>query len=184
METELDYIMFMRKHDVLEHGQRVAVVVNNIGKELKLTNKQIQDLEICSLLHDIGKTKIDPHILDKKVRLTDNEFNIVKKHSIYSYEILNSYDKFRKYSNIVLYHHENYDGSGYPVGLKGEDIPLFSRIIRIADVFDALCSDRAYRKACTIEAAVHIMNNQFVGKFDPMIYKSFLDMLNKKCANF
>lgn len=177
-------MQYVDNHSCLRHGQRVALICKHIGVELGFDEKQLQDIELCALLHDIGKTQIDQDILNKKGKLTDKEYAEIKKHPEYSCKIVKNCGFFDGLAGCVLHHHEDFDGSGYPDGLQGEDIPLYSRIIRVADVFDALCSDRPYRDKYTVEQAIMIMDNQFKSKFDPFIYQVFLQTLKNTVLNF
>lgn len=163
---------------VLKHGQRVAVICRHIGKEMGFSEQQLQEVELCALLHDIGKTQVSKDILAKKEALTAKEFEEIKRHPECSCNILKNCEFVENLSEAVLHHHENYDGTGYPYGLKVEDIPLYSRIIRVADVFDALCSDRPYRNKYSVNQALIIMDKNFKGKFDPAIYEIFLRVIN------
>lgn len=184
MVTKLNYIDFAKNTSDLQHGQRVAAICKYIGKELGFDKKQLQDIEMCALFHDIGKTQIDQDILDKPGRLTPEEFEEIKRHPECSCDILKDYEFFIGFAAVVRHHHEDYDGTGYPDGLKGKAIPLYSRIIRVADVFDALCSDRPYRDKCSVAEALVIMSNGFKGKFDTEIYQAFLRVIKKYGAKF
>ena len=176
MVTELNY-QFMHNSSVLKHGQRVAVICKHIGTEMGFSEQQLQEVELCALLHDIGKTQISKDILAKKGMLTAKEFAEIKRHPACSCSILKNCEFIACLSGAVLHHHEDYDGTGYPDGLVGENIPLYSRIIRVADVFDALCSDRPYRAKYTASQALTIMNSKFTDKFDPVIYQTFLEVI-------
>ena len=108
--------------------------------------KKLKDLKVAALLHDIGKISIPREILNKPGKLTPEEFEIVKKHTILSDNIIKSFEELAHLRPFIKFHHEKIDGSGYPFGLKGEDIPIQSRIISIADIFEALTGDRPYRE--------------------------------------
>lgn len=162
--------------DDFRHGVRVANLSYELSQYLKLSNKVIREIYMAALLHDIGKAYLDPKILYKPYKLTIEEKKHVEKHSYFSYqEIL----KLGYPANIaldVLYHHENFDGSGYPTGIKGNIIPIGSRIIRICDIFDALTSDRPYRKALDVSEAISIMNKE-INNYDPDIFKNFINLV-------
>ena len=130
------------------------------------------------LFHDIGKTQIDAEILNKTSALNKNEFDIIKQHPSIGYTILLNADIPKEILEAVQFHHERYDGGGYPMGIKGGEIPLLARIISICDVFDALTSDRSYRKAYTIDEALQIMSNT-KGQFDPELFLSFTSKITK-----
>lgn len=129
------------------HSLNTCVLALFFGINLNYTRNMLLDLGMGALLHDIGKTKIPTEILNKKGRLTDAEFDIMKKHPVYGFDIVkNMKDLSDRGKFIVLEHHEKYDGTGYPLGLKGEKISKFARIACISDVYDAIISDRVYRK--------------------------------------
>ncbi len=142
--------------EIFLHSKRVAIYVKKIAELMKFTSKQSNDLVLLALNHDIGKARIPSNILNKKDKLNYSEFEIVKKHTQFGADILREYGYCLEICNVVKFHHENFDGSGY-YGLKGKDIPIAARILRIADVYEALTSDRCYRRAYTREAALDIM---------------------------
>lgn len=128
-------------------------------------------------MHDIGKVGIADKILLKPGRLDAEEFEVMKHHAIYGYELLigSSSRVLQAGAEIARGHHEKFDGSGYPSGIRGTDIPLFSRIVAVADVFDALTSERPYKKAWTLEAAVDFLVKGSGSHFDPQCVQTFLD---------
>ena len=137
---------------------------------------------MAAAMHDIGKIKIPDRILNKPGRLTDEEYDIMKKHSIYGAEIIRKAmgdieetDYITVAYNIARYHHERYDGKGYPDGLKGEDIPLEARVMALADVYDALISERVYKKAFSVEKAKEIILDGSGTQFDPCLVPLFLE---------
>jgi HD-GYP domain-containing protein (c-di-GMP phosphodiesterase class II) len=138
-------------------------------------DKAVQDIKTTGLLHDIGKIMIPSHIINKPGKLSKDEMDLVKRHSEIGYQLLRSVDDYAHISKYVLYHHENWDGSGYPTGLRGEKIPLFSRIIAVADAFEAMTSDRPYRKRKTVQEAVEELKKGAGKKFDPKIVKLFIE---------
>ncbi len=156
------------------HSVNVAVLSTVVGVAIGMNHKDLFALGLASLLHDIGKVFVDKEIINKPGRLSDNETDDVQKHSELGYTYLRSmFEMPVKASLGILHHHERYDGSGYPKGLKAEQISLFGRIIAVADVFDALVSDRPYRKALLpSDAMEHIMGNGGV-IFDPNITRIF-----------
>lgn len=160
-----------------KHCKRVSKLSLDIGKAYNLSSKHMKDLFISSILHDIGKIDIPDEILNKPDKLTSKEYEIIKAHCKIGFEFLNKTENFRNISNIVLYHHERYDGKGYPCGLKGKEIPLLSRIITVADSFDAMVSLRPYRrKISTIEAVKEIQKNRFT-QFDEDIVNTFINTI-------
>ena len=125
-----------------------------MGEELKLSEDQTKELEFAGLMHDIGKITIPDRILDKPGKLTEDEWVIMKTHTINGYHILRSADKYSMLAEYALTHHERWDGKGYPNGLKEDEIPLFSRIISICDSYEAMTADRPYRKALDYKVAI------------------------------
>ncbi|MCF6095373.1 HD domain-containing protein [Microaerobacter geothermalis] len=159
------------------HSQRVMMLSKLIGEKLGLPERELKKLETAALLHDIGKIGIPGSIVQKPGRLTKEEYEIIKLHPTISEQVLKHIRDFDSIRTAVLHHHERMDGKGYPLGLKGEEIPQLARIISVADVFDALTSHRPYRVALSFEDAVeYIKNNQGV-QFDPHIVQAFLEAL-------
>lgn len=158
------------------HSVDVCIYSVIAGKSLGLSEKDISDLGLGSILHDIGKCKIPLKILNKPARLTKSEYEIIKKHTIYGYDIVRKTPDIDPIvANIALYHHERWDGTGYPTGKSKMSIDLMSRIVAIADVYDALTANRVYRKRfMPHEAAEYILANS-ASHFDPDILKIFLD---------
>lgn len=157
------------------HSQRVGMFCKLIGQAFRLQNDQIKELETAGELHDIGKIIIDEAILNKTSSLTELEWEEVRKHPETGYRLLGNANEFYKISEFVLDHHERWDGTGYPKGLKGGDIHWEARVISIADAYDAMTSERTYRKAFgEREAAEEIKKNSGI-QFDPVIVKVFLE---------
>ncbi len=162
------------------HSLRVAYFCVSAGKEMQLSDDQIYELEVSALFHDIGKIGVPDSVLLKPSRLTDDEFLEMKLHPTKSFEILHDLPIFRKIAANVKYHHERFDGRGYPEGLKGENIPLFSRIILIADTFDAMTSSRPYRKGLPFEVAFSELREFGGTQFDPDIVEKFISCMTKE----
>jgi putative nucleotidyltransferase with HDIG domain len=133
------------------HSQRVAELVNEIAKEMRYNEWQIEKLNMASLLHDVGKIGIDDHILNKPGKLTEEEFNIIKSHPEIGYGILKDIKNMKDIIDIVRHHHERYDGKGYPEGKKADELSFDVFIVQLADSVDAMATDRPYRKALTQE---------------------------------
>ena len=157
------------------HSERVGIYAQDFINFLNLPDGKT--IYIAGLLHDLGKVGIPDAVLLKPGKLEKNEFNIIKLHSVLSGNIVEKMPNFSNLSTVVRHHHENYDGSGYPDGLKGNEIPLLSRILSIADVFDALTTKRVYRKAFTKEEAIQFMK-KMKNKFDPDLFNDFLKFIN------
>ena len=166
----------------LGHSERVMEYAIGIGKNLGLSEERIRILKIAALLHDIGKIEIPQNVLNKKEKLTTEEFALIKKHPIYSAEIIKPLSNLDKLHDIVLHHHERYDGKGYPTGIKGNEIPLEARILTVADSFDAMLSDRPYRKSLSIDNAIIELKQCINTQFDEGVVQAFLRLLerNKK----
>jgi putative nucleotidyltransferase with HDIG domain len=162
------------------HSMRVCYFSLVLGKELGLSDPEIYDLQLASLFHDIGKIGTPDAVLNKPTRLSDEEFRIMKDHPEQSYEILKGFEVFEKVAKYAKHHHERYDGRGYPDQLKGEDIPQFSRIILIADTFDAMTSTRVYRKGLPYEVAYNELVEFSGSQFDPGLVKHFVDGMKKE----
>lgn len=155
------------------HSERVKDYTLVIGHSLGFSAAELERLEIAALLHDVGKIGIDDRILRKPTNLTPDEFEIMKTHPDKGAAILAQIEQLRDIIPGMRAHHENYDGSGYPQGLKGEDIPLFGRVITVADTFDAMTTDRPYQKAFTLEFALNRIRTMANVKYDPKIVDAF-----------
>lgn len=156
------------------HCVNVAVMAITVGTQLNLNHKDLCELGLAAMLHDLGKVFISKEIIAKPGRLSESEYASVKRHSVLGYDYLHKNYAMPDNSMIgVLQHHEKYDGSGYPNGISGEDISLFSRIIMTADIYDALTSDRPYRKALAPSEAMEYLMGGCGSFFDPAIVKAF-----------
>jgi len=157
------------------HSLNVAILSHLIGKWLKLPEEDLEILIKAGLLHDIGKLKIDPLVLNKPGRLNDAEFEIMKKHSSHSYKMLKKagYDN-NNILKAVIFHHEKEDGSGYPLGISGKQIPIHARILSVADIFDAMTSERVYKKRISPFKVLEMFQNQTFGKLDLAITMIFV----------
>lgn len=158
-----------------EHSERVSQYCLLMGEKLNLSSQEKLELEFAGRMHDIGKITILDSILKKPGDLTDQEREIMKNHTINGYQILKSADKYSRLADYALTHHERWDGKGYPKGLSADNIPLFSRIIAIVDAFEAMTSDRPYRKAMSLKAAVEELNRCAGLQFDPQLVRVFVD---------
>lgn len=155
------------------HSVRVGYFAVLLGSQLGLTDSELQMLEWGALLHDIGKIGIRDDVLKKSGKLTDEEFAHMKEHPVRSFRVVRSVPQLAQALDGVRYHHEHYDGSGYPDGLVGEDIPLQARIIQIADIFDALTSTRSYRKAFDWRKALSILAEEAGTTVDSRLQQIF-----------
>ena len=148
------------------HSERVAFYSTLVAKELGMSEAEIANVHLSGLIHDVGKIGIEDRILRKPAALTDDEYEIMKQHPTKGAQILEAVPKLKALAGPGLQHHENYDGSGYPEGLKGDEIPLLGRMVSVADAFDAMTTDRPYSKAMTFEAAVARLQFLAGKKFD------------------
>lgn len=163
-----------------EHAENTVSIAIGIGKALKLSEIEIGNLEHAAILHDLGKVGIPDNILHKKSKLTKKEYDIIKKHPQIGAEIIRSVHFLNEVVPSILHHHERYDGLGYSSGLKGKEIPLGARIIAVADVYQALISDRPYRKAYSKKDALKIIQESASTHLDPEVVKAFLLMIEKE----
>lgn len=172
--------LYAKSQETEEHGQRLGKLCLMLGKQLDLSQAELDDLQLLSKLHDIGKVGIDDHILNKPGKLSQEELEIMKQHSEIGYRIAMTTPQLRHIAEHIMYHHERWDGTGYPLGLKGDETPIASRIISIADAFDAMTQDRVYRKALSKEDALKEIEQHAGTQFDPYIAKLFVRMLREK----
>ncbi|SHH41156.1 HD domain-containing phosphohydrolase [Tepidibacter thalassicus] len=159
------------------HSKRVAKYSKKIAQKLNLKN--IREIEVAALIHDVGKIGIPESILNKPGKLTEEEFNVIKTHPEKGYKILEKISYMNNIKHMVRFHHERIDGKGYPLGLKGNDIPFESKIIAVADAFDAMTSDRCYRSKFNIDQAIDILIKNKNSQFDPIIVDCFVEILNE-----
>ncbi len=157
------------------HSERVSQYCTGIAKAMNLSSKEIEDAKIAGLLHDIGKIVVPPQILNKKDKLTENDWETIKKHVITSYQLLKSVDEYSHVSEAVLYHHERLDGTGYPEEIKDGEIPLLSKIIAVADAYEAMTADRPYHNKKTKEEAVEELKKYSGKQFDENLVNIFVD---------
>jgi HD-GYP domain-containing protein (c-di-GMP phosphodiesterase class II) len=156
------------------HSERVTDMTLRIAMAMGVRPDQIDHIRRGALLHDIGKMGIPDSILFKPGKLTEEEWDIMRQHPVYAFEMLSPVPHLRPALNIPYYHHERWDGSGYPLGLKGDEIPLEARIFAVVDVWDALNSDRPYRKAWPKDDVLRYIQEQAGILFDPKVVEVFL----------
>ncbi|WP_427365533.1 HD domain-containing phosphohydrolase [Candidatus Caldatribacterium saccharofermentans] len=171
------YALELRDRETEGHSRRVTELTVRIAREMGIKDEKIVHIRRGALLHDIGKLGIPDEILLKPGKLTEEEWEIMKKHPVYAYEMLSKIAYLRPALDIPYCHHEKWDGSGYPRGLKGEEIPLPARIFAVVDVFDALTSDRPYRKAWSREEAIAYIKERSGKDFDPAVVEVFLEVI-------
>ncbi len=170
------------EHHFMENGnhiRRVSEMMYLLSRRIEIDEESSEKWKMASILHDIGKIGIPDHILKKPGKLTSDEFEIMKSHVLIGQKLLSSNQDefFPDASEIALYHHEKWDGSGYPCGLKGADIPLPARILSIIDVFDALTHDRIYKEAWSVEKALDYISSRKEKDFDPVLVDYFIEIL-------
>ncbi len=182
MEMVNSFAQLIESRDVYtgEHSTGVKEIAVGIGRQMNLPLHTINTIAVSAMLHDIGKIGIPESILNKPGKLTEQEFAVIKRHPEIGYETLKKIKPLSDVADAVLYHHERYDGLGYP-GLKtGTDIPLVARILCVADVFEAITSDRVYRNALSLEEALLVMYSGKNTYFDPEILTEFFNYLSIK----
>ncbi len=160
------------------HSVRVAELSCQLGGRVGLSRERLQALEWAALLHDVGKIAVPESVLNKPAALSPEEFELVKSHPVHSAKIIAPIQELTGVLEGVLHHHERYDGSGYPDGLAGEGIPLEARLIQVVDVFDALITQRPYRKAFSRQEAAGIMGEEAGTVLDPELVQQFLSMVD------
>jgi len=170
----------MRDHETEGHTQRVTEMTLQLARRIDIPKDELIHLRRGATLHDIGKMGIPDRILHKPGPLTAEEWNTMRQHPQFACALLSPIDYLRPARDIPCYHHERWDGSGYPAGLKGEEIPLAARLFAIVDVFDALTSDRPYRSKWSKQAALYYIQEQKGTLFDPLIIPTFMEMINEK----
>lgn len=161
------------------HCQRVAQYSAMIADEIKLPPDVMKAINYAAQIHDIGKIGISDMVLLKSDKLTDEDYKLIKTHPIIGHKIIEHLKFFRADEHFILHHHERYDGTGYPMGLKKEAIPLGARIIAIADAFDAMNFSRPYRPAIELWRIKEIIKENLGSQFDPYLAKIFLNIIGK-----
>lgn len=170
----------LKDHYTGEHVEDTVHYSTEIAKALEVSPEEIENIKKASILHDLGKVGISDKILHKKSRLSKIEYEEIKKHPQIAADIIRPIQFMHDIIPLILYHHEKWDGKGYPAGLKGDEIPIGARIIAIADVYQALTSDRPYRKAYPKEKAMRMIKKSSGTQFDPSIVDVFLRILKKE----
>ena len=165
--------------DTEAHVKRTQTAGVKLGKKLGLSDVELSNLSLLCILHDIGKVAVPLEILNKPGKLTNEEWEIIKSHTIKGYEIAKSTPELENIADMIKYHHERWDGTGYPDGISLETIPLLSRIISVVDAYDAMINDRSYRKAKTVEEAREEIIKCSGTQFDPRIASAFIEMIDE-----
>ena len=164
------------------HSTRLAEWGMRVGQELGLEESELQNLEVAALLHDIGKMGIPDAILRKPGKLDADEYALMKKHPEYGWAVLRMLPGFERAALDILHHHENFDGKGYPAGLKESEIPIVSRIVTVIDAFDAMVSSRPYRVGLPHEEAIRRLIESSGTQFDPNVVRCFISFAQAEMA--
>jgi len=175
----LSFVKSIQERDIItyEHSRRVATYAQRLARYLGWSRREAYDLALAALVHDLGKTWIANDILNKSEALSKDERRTIERHPAIGAGILLGCDVHPFYVETVLHHHEAWDGSGYPSGLHGEEIPLSARILAVADVYDALTSQRPYKVALSDEATCEYLLMGASTSFDPTVVRAFLHLL-------
>jgi HD-GYP domain-containing protein (c-di-GMP phosphodiesterase class II) len=162
-----------------QHSTRVTEISLRLGKALSISPEELDILKFAGPLHDIGKIGVRDAILLKPGRLTKDEYEKIKEHPLLGADIVGKLGMWGREQEIIRCHHERYDGSGYPDGIRGEDIPHLARILSVADAYDAMASDRAYRKKMATEKILQIIHDGAGSQFDPQVVAAFQSLHEK-----
>jgi cyclic di-GMP phosphodiesterase len=169
-----------KRYETFQHSKRVAAYAVLLGRRCGLPKEQLDSLRLGALLHDIGKIGVPRNVLQKPGNLSDDEWQVMRSHPAIGYRLLSAFPELRAEAEIVYSHHEEYGGSGYPQGLRGEAIPYAARLFSIVDTFDAITSDRPYRLAQSIAKAREEIGRMAGAQFDPALVREFLEIPGKE----
>mgnify|MGYP000892881401 CR=1 FL=1 len=179
MESKRDLFAFLHNLRMVDdytytHSINVSLLCNIFGQWVGLSGEDLKNITVAGLIHDIGKTKIDPAILNKPGKLTPEEFEEIKKHTVYGFRMVEKQNIDKNIKMAVLMHHEKFDGSGYPLGAKGEQINDYAKIVSIADIYDAMTSNRSYREKFCPFRVIESFEQESYGKLDTRFLLEFL----------
>lgn len=178
--TSLAKLIDSRDHSTGQHSARMKDIATSIGKKMGLSQSIIEEISITAILHDIGKIGIPEDILKKPGKLMPHEYHIIQRHPQIGYDTLVNISGLKKVAEYILSHHEMYNGQGYPAKKRGGEIPLISRIISVADVYEAITADRVYRKAMSQEQALQVMHEGRGNQFDPVVLDALFKVLARQ----
>ncbi len=178
--SSMKMALFEKSHETQQHAQRMIELTKDLGKAIGLSDQQFDELELFSTIHDIGKIGIEDQILNKPEILTAEEWVKMRKHCEIGYRIAMASPELMSIAYYILTHHERWDGTGYPQGLKGASIPLLSRILSLADSYDAMIEDRPYRKGISKEEAIIEIEQNSGTQFDPELAATFIHILKNR----
>lgn len=169
----------LASHDTYtkKHSRNVALVAKKIARDMNLNNSLVEKTYLAGLVHDIGKEFILSDLLNKKSKLTREEFSVIRKHPQWGYYTLKQFNDLSEIANFVLYHHERWDGNSYPNKLSHNQIPLVSQILSVVDAWDAMTTDRSYRSALSEDDVIAELVNGNGSQFSPQIVEVFLPMI-------
>lgn len=167
-------------YETREHGKRVRKLALKLGRTIGLPKSKLDDLSILADLHDLGKIAIPDDIVTKRDKLTEKDWKILRSYPEIGYNIAKSSYKYSNIAEYILTHHERWDGTGYPQGLKGEDIPIASRITAIADAYDVMRSGRFYKRTLSKKEAIKELEKSSGTQFDPQLVKQFIEILEEE----
>src|SRR5579872_7273515 len=176
MICALNQLLDLKDLNTGVHSTRLAEWALHVAREVGMPEAALGDMEIAALLHDIGKVGIPDAILNKPAKLTAEEYQVMKRHPEYGWAVLRQIPGMKIASLIILHHHESYDGTGYPAGLKETEIPIGSRIVSVIDSFDAMVSNRPYRKGLPVEEAIRRLLADSGSQFDPSVVQPFIEI--------
>jgi diguanylate cyclase (GGDEF)-like protein/PAS domain S-box-containing protein len=179
----LERALWEKSNETEEHAERLKILALEIGRKINLQANMLDDLKLLASLHDIGKLAVSDTILSKKTKLSKKEWEIIKKHPEIGYQIAKSSPQLAHIAEYILYHHEWWDGSGYPTGIKGEEIPLISRLLSLVDAYDVMSAGRSYKPPFTIFQSIDEINKFSGSQFDPELTKIFIKILEDKIKN-
>jgi len=165
------------------HSTRLAEWAIRVARKLNIPEDRIYQVEVAALLHDVGKIGVPDAILKKQGPLTSEERAAINRHPEYSWSILRLFPGLEEASLYALHHHENFDGTGYPAGLKGHDIPIVSRIVSVIDAYDAMVSNRCYRKGLSHGEAIHRLLESTETQFDAEVVRTFIPIAEQEAAD-
>ena len=173
----LEKRLYERSDESNSHSENLVKLADLLGNELSIIEEGLNVLKQAARLHDIGLVSIDTNILTKASKITENEWDRVKAHPEIGSRIVQSISELQHISKEILHHHEWYDGTGYPQGLKGKEIPYFSRVISVIDAYDVMISGRVYKQKMTNSQAIEEIERCSGTQFDPEIVKSFIRVI-------
>lgn len=175
-----DMLHCMRNYDdeTFIHSMNVALISTMLGKWLRFTKRDLDTLTLCGLFHDIGKLLVPQELITKPAKLSDEEYELVKQHTLKAYNLFRDKDINIHVQLTAMTHHERCDGSGYPMGIKGDQIDRFAKVVMIADIYDAMTSARVYRGPLCPFEVIHILETEGLTKFDPRCVMTFLTHIN------